>query len=149
MAESPTNRSLVRRARRHLDEWLYDARSRAFDELFVGDGARLSEPELALLDRIDSELSRGGRDGLWGADRYGILSVGALRELSAPRVVCVYHPEIPEEFVYPGDRDVGALDDATEERLNEALWDYAELVAAYAQGSLDAFLKRERSVPTE
>lgn len=58
MVEPFTTRTLVRRARRHLDEWLYEVRSQAFAELFEGPDARLSDGELALLDRIDSALSR-------------------------------------------------------------------------------------------
>jgi len=143
MAASTTDRQVVRRASRRLDDWLYEARSRAFDDLFSGEDPRLSGEELSLLDRIDSELNRQGGDGIWGADRYGVLPGAAAGDEGRPRVVCVYHPEIPEDLPAPVGRDPGALDDATEERLNDALWDYAERVAVYAQEDLDAFVEGE------
>ena len=143
MAAPITDRQVVRRARRRLDEWLYDARSRAFDDLFSGEDARLSGEELAALDRIDSTMNRQGRDGIWGTDQYGILPGAAVGDDGGPRVIPVYHPEIPDDFAHLGDRETGAFDDATEERLNDALWDYAERVAVYAQEDLDAFVEGE------
>ena len=144
MSAPTTDRQDVRRARRQLDEWLYDARSQAFDDLFCGDDARLGGEELALLDRIDSAMNRQGREGVWGTDQYGILAGSTVAEEGGPRVIPVYHPEVPEDFAYLGVEVADPIDDATEERLNDALWDYAELVAVYAQEDLDAFLERER-----
>ncbi len=131
-----TQREQLRRAREHLEEWKYDARSRAYGELFEGEHAALSAEEMALLDSIDSALTRRTGNGLWDADEYGIVSGG--RE--APEVICIYHPEIPSEG-YPAEGD---LEEATRERLNEVLWEYSEYVATVIQEDLQAFL-RERS----
>jgi len=131
-----TQREQLRRAREHLEEWKYDARSRAYGELFEGEHAALSSEDMALLDSIDSELTRRSGDGLWDADEYGIVTGGR----DGPEVICIYHPEIPSE----GYRGEGSLDEATRERLNEVLWEYSEYVASVIQEDLEAFL-RERA----
>lgn len=140
MAEFENERRAVRRAREQLEEWVYGARSRAYEEFFEGPEARLTTEEIALLDRIDSQLARENRGGLWGTDEYGVLASGSVSDRDAPFVVCVYHPEIPEDYVHRG---AGGIDDATEERLNDALWDYCERVASYIQEELEAYLDGE------
>lgn len=139
MAPTERERALVRRARERLDEWTYDARERAYAALFEGPDAALAAGELQLLDRIDSELTRRTGTGLWGADEYGIAAAGVF-DGEGPRVVCVYHPEIPEEG-YPGEESLG---DAPRRDLNDALWAYAERVAAYLQDDLDEFRRAAR-----
>lgn len=136
MATSDPHREMLRRARERLEEWKFDARDRAFSELFEGDDAVLSEPELRLLDSIDSELTRRGGSGLWGADEYGIAAPGVLG-VDEARIVCIYHPEIP----YEGYRGEESVDEATREELNDVLWEYAERVASLMQDDLDAFLR--------
>lgn len=131
-----TQREQLRRARERLEEWKYDARSRAYGELFQGEHAALSAEDMALLDSIDSALTRRTGDGLWDADEYGIVTGGR----DGPEVICIYHPEIPSE----GYRGEGSLDEATRERLNEVLWEYSEYVAGVIQEDLEAFL-RERA----
>jgi len=131
-----TQREQLRRAREHLEEWKYDARSRAYGELFEGDHAALSAADLALLDSIDSALTRRTGDGLWDADEYGVVAGGR----DGPEVICIYHPEIPSE----GYRGEGSLSAVTRERLNEVLWEYSEYVASVIQEDLEAFL-RERA----
>ena len=139
MATSDRGRELVRRSRERLEEWKFDARDRAYSDLFEGENAVLTESELQLVDRIDSDLTRRGGSGLWDADEYGIVTPGAL-ESDEPRVVCVYHPEIP----YEGYRGEESLDEVTREGLNDVLWDYAERVAGMIQDDLDAFLRDAR-----
>ncbi len=131
-----TDRERLRRARERLEEWKYDARSQAYDELFEGEHAALSAEEKALLDSIDSALTRQTGSGLWDADEYGIVSGGR----DGPKVTCIYHPEIPDES-YSG---AGSLEEPTRERLNEVLWEYCEYVASVIQEELEVFL-RERA----
>lgn len=138
MSVFENERRSVRRAREQLDGWVYEARARAYDEFFEGPEARLSAEEVSLLDRIDSRLARQNRGGLWGTDEYGILPSGTVTDADAPVVVCVYHPEIPEDFVHRGE---DGIDDGVEERLNDALWDYCERVAAYIQTDLEEYLR--------
>ena len=138
MVSFENERRAVRRARERLDGWVYEARARAYEEFFEGPDARVTDEEVALLDRIDSALARQNRGGLWGIDEYGILGSDTVRAADAPLVVCVYHPEIPEDYVHPGE---GGIDDQTEERLNDVLWDYCKRVAAYIQEDLEAYLE--------
>ncbi|MFB6166186.1 MAG: hypothetical protein ABEJ31_13580 [Haloarculaceae archaeon] len=135
MTPSPADRQLVRAARERLDGWVANARADAYDDLFDGPDARLTDAELALTDRVDSELSRRDEGGLWGADRYGVLAHTAIEAADGPLVVCTYHPQLPEGYGGPD-----GLDDETEERINAALWDYCERVAELAQGDLEGFV---------
>lgn len=139
MATSGSERELLRRARERLEEWKFDARDRAYAELFEGENAILSDSELQLLDRIDSDLIRRRGSGLWDADEYGIVTPGLLN-VEDPGIVCIYHPEIP----YEGYRGEASLDEATREELNDVLWDYAERVANLIQEDVEAFLHQER-----
>lgn len=129
-------RQLLRAVRDRLDGWLYEARSQAFTELFEGSDALLSEEELAVLDRIDSILSREEGRGLWNSDEYGIVPTGTLDEESTPHVVCTAHPQLPEQG-YPRE---GSLDDDLRGTLNEALWEYCERVVELAQHELEEFV---------
>jgi len=136
MATPDTERAQLRRARTHLDEWTSRARDRAYAEFFEGPSPELTDEELRLLDRIDSDLTRRGGGGLWGTDEYGVVT-GEVRGEKRPRVVCTYHPEIP----YDGFRGEESLDEATREELNDVLWDYCERVAELLEEELDAFLR--------
>jgi len=134
--ESFTNeRALVQAARDHLDEWLYGARVGAYGTLFESEPPALTGAELALLDHIDSELSRQTGDGLWGADQYGIVAGSDRGPTEGPEVVCVYHPTIPDESV----RGTGSLDESTRAEFNDVLWTYCELVTELLQEEFDAF----------
>ena len=147
MTDSDAGRTLLRRAREQLDAWTYEARDRAFTEFFEGPDRVLSDEELALLDRIDSDLTRRTGDGLWGGGEYGIVGGGPVDE-DGPQVVCIYHPEIP----YEGYRGEESLDEATREELNDVLWEYSERVASLIQEELDAFVRehgREEHTETE
>ena len=136
MTTFPNERALLAACRDRLDEWMYRAKGRAFDELFEGDDAVVSDEELRSLDGLDSALSRRRGRGLWDVDDYGIVATGTLDEESTPRVVCTAHPRLPEEG-YPG---AGTLDDETRERLNDALWRYSQRVAGIAQQELEEFV---------
>lgn len=136
MPEFSDERELVRAVRRRLDEWLYDARERAFNDLFEGPDAVLTEAELRRLDRLDSALSRREGEGLWNRDEYGIVPTGTMDEESAPHVVCTVHPQIPEYGVPGGE----PIDEATRKKLNEALWDYAERVTELVQQEIEEFV---------
>lgn len=129
-------RGLLRRARAHLEEWKFEGRAAVYAERFEGDDAVVTREELALLDRIDSELTRATGDGLWDADEYGIVTTDE-PDGDGPRVVCTYHPEIP----YEGYRGAESLDEATRAELNDVLWEYCEGVASVVQDRLDAFLR--------
>jgi hypothetical protein len=135
MVSATTSRERVQRAREQFEEWTFDARDRAYAELFEGADPVLTDEELQLLDRIDSALTRQNGRGLWGTDEYGTVAGDALGA-AQPRVVCTYHSEIPSE----GFRGEKSLGEATREELNGALWDYCERVAAIVQSDLDAFL---------
>ncbi|HKL28066.1 MAG TPA: hypothetical protein VJ898_02245 [Natrialbaceae archaeon] len=139
MTDSDAERTLLRRAREQLDAWTYEARDRAYTEFFEGPDRVLSDEELALLDRIDSDLTRRTGDGLWGGGEYGIVDGGASDEDGA-QVVCIYHPEIP----YEGYRGEESLDESTREELNDVLWEYSERVASLIQAELDAFVRAHR-----
>ncbi|MFD1647874.1 DUF7539 family protein [Haloarchaeobius litoreus] len=130
------DRETVRRARERLPEWTYEARDQAYTELFEGPDAALTDAELGELDRIDSDLTRRGEPGIWGADEYGIVHDGGV-EPGELGVVCTYHPEIP----YEGFRGEESLDEASREQYNDVLWTYCERVATYIQTDLDAFLR--------
>lgn len=136
---TPTDRELLRRARARLDAWTYDARDRAFTDLFEGEDPLLGPDDLAEIDRIDSALVRETGTGLWGADEYGIVAADTLG-VESPQVVTVYHPEIPDEGYHGRE----SLDEERREQLNDALWKYAERVATYLGEDLDAFLRRAR-----
>jgi hypothetical protein len=127
---------MVRHARERLPEWVTDARSQVYAELFEGEDAVLDEEELRLLDRIDSDLTRRDGDGIWGADEYGIVVEGSL-DIDEPQVVCTYHPEIP----YEGFRGEESLRESTRRELNDVLWDYSERVSLLVQADLDEFLR--------
>lgn len=130
------DRETIRAARERLDEWTFEARDRAYGELFEGEDAALDEAEISLLDRIDSDLTRRGEPGIWGDDEYGIIA-GGVFDSDRPRVVCTYHPEIPFE----GYRGEDRLDEPERDRLNEVLWEYCERVAALVEDELDAFVR--------
>ncbi|MFB6131347.1 MAG: hypothetical protein ABEJ28_11065 [Salinigranum sp.] len=134
MTNAGAERSLLREAERRLDEWLPDARARAYDDLFAGEEAILAPEEVRVLDRLDDRLTEGG-EGLWGTARFGVLSGAPLDEDDGPRVVCTYHPAIPD---YAAEAEI---DDDLQERLDDALWAYAEAVAAALQADLDRFLR--------
>ncbi|MFA9518652.1 hypothetical protein ACERIT_15830 [Halopenitus sp. H-Gu1] len=136
MAEFETERELLSVVRDHVDEWVSEARTEAFEELFEGPDTNVSEGELQLLDRLDSRLSREEGQGLWDADEYAIVQTGTLDEESTPRVVCTTHPEIPER-AYPGEE---AFDAATRATLNETLWKYCQRVVELTQQRLDEFV---------
>jgi len=131
MSTSDTQRETLRRARDHLEEWVVAARDQAYRDLFEGPDAALDEADLALLDRIDSDLTRQGDPGLWGADEYAIVDTGG-----GPRVRCTTHPEIPGE----GYRGRGSLSESTRSTCNDRLWEYCERVATLLQEDLEAFL---------
>lgn len=136
MAELPPERQVVLNAREMLDEWTSDARREAYEELFMGENAILSAEDIRLLDAVDSELERQGGDGVWGTDEYGIHSSGSSDGEPSLGVVCVYHPQITSDSVLRGHDDV---DDATEERLNAALWEYSERVATLLEEEVESF----------
>ncbi|MFC6787009.1 hypothetical protein ACFQFH_14320 [Halobaculum halobium] len=139
MADAPDRRQLVLEVRSQLDEWTARARSEAYAELFEGDDPVLSAEELRLLDAIDSRLERHGGDGVWGTDQYGIHSADDGQSTDALGVVCVYHPQVTSDSVLRGLDD---LDDETEERINAALWTYAERVTERIDERLDEYLDR-------
>lgn len=134
---SRDHRRHVREAREHLDEWVFEARDRAYDELFEGEDAVLDDEDVARLDWIDSRLSREEGRGLWGADEYAVLPASEpdLEDANV-QVVCTYHPQVPEYAV----RGESAIDDDTRERYNRALWDYAERVARLVEERMEAYL---------
>lgn len=136
MPQYETETELLETVRDRLDGWLYRAKERAFEELFEGPDALLTDEERRLLDGVDSRLSRRTGQGLWNADEYGIVATGTLDEENTPRVVCTAHPRLPEE-VYPGE---GTLDAALRERLNDALWQYSQRVTELAQQELTEFV---------
>lgn len=138
MTELPAERQLVLNARSQLSEWTRTARRQAYDELFAGEERILSEDDLRLLDAVDSRLERQGGDGVWGTDEYGIHSAGTSDSDASLGVVCVYHPQITSDSVLRGPDD---LDDETEERLNAALWQYGNRVAALIEAELEEFLR--------
>ncbi|MFC7097479.1 DUF7539 family protein [Halobaculum marinum] len=135
-----TDRQLVHEVRSQLDEWTTSARSEAYTELFEGTDPILSTEELRLLDAVDSLLERHGGDGVWGTDQYGVHADVAGDATDSLGVVCVYHPQVTRDSVLRG---VDDLDDATEERINAALWTYAERVTDIIERELDAYLGRE------
>lgn len=139
MTPTATDRERLRRAREQLDAWTADARRQAYTELFEGSDARLSESDRRTLDRIDSALTREDGVGVWAADEYGIAASAQVGP-DEPTVVCVSHPELPFEGV----RGAGSLSDSVRDRLNDALWDYAERVAELLQDDLDAYLREAR-----
>lgn len=136
MATFENERQLLEAVRDRLDGWLYEAREQAFEELFEGPDARLSEEELKVLDRIDSNLSREEGQGLWNGDEYGIVSTGQLDEESTPHVVCTTHPRLPEQ-AYPR---TGTIDDELRATLDDALWEYCERVVELTQQQLEEFV---------
>jgi hypothetical protein len=138
MAELPAERQLLLNARSQLRDWTRTARQRAYEELFVGEDRILSSDDLRRLDAIDSRLERRGGDGVWGTDEYGIHASGSSSSDASLGVVCVYHPQITSDSVLRGQDD---LDDETEERLNAALWQYGERVAALIETELEEFVR--------
>jgi len=140
MADASDRRQLVLEVRSQLDGWTARARAEAYAELFEGDDPILSAEELRLLDAIDSRLERHGGDGVWGTDQYGIHSADGRGSTDALRVVCVYHPQVTNDSVLRGLDD---LDDETEERINAALWTYAERVTELIEERLDEYLGRD------
>lgn len=131
-----TEQDLLRAVRNRLDGWLSDARVEAYEALFEGEDAILSASELRTLDQVDSRLSREEGQGLWGADKYGIIPTGTLDEESAPRVVCTNHPQVPAD-AYPGG---DSLEDDTRSRLNDALWEYCQQIVERTQTRLEEFV---------
>lgn len=143
MPTDDDERELVRETQERLDDWLYEARSEAYAECFGGEDPLLTDEQVADLDRIDSESSRGEGDGVWGTDRYGVVTTD-VPGVVEPRVVCVYHPTIPDE-AYHGER---SLPESTRREYNDALWKYAERVAEALQDRLEEFLA-ERGFESE
>jgi len=94
----------------------------------------VSEEDLETVDRLDSELSRNG-DRIWGTDTYGIIEHGDGDPETRPRVVCTSYPQILE--AEPFAREV---EDATTDRLNDALWEFCQRVVANAQEALEDFV---------
>lgn len=139
MVETSVDRQLVLRARARLEEWTIDARVQAYADLFESDDPMLTAEELQLLDSLDSALERGGGDGVWGTDQYGIHTGGSTGDARSIDIVCVYHPQITSDSVLRG---MSGLDDETEERLNAALWDYSERVATLIGQRLDEFVQQ-------
>jgi hypothetical protein len=135
MSEFANERELTQTARDRLDEWLYVARDEVYREMFEDDDAALSEADLRRLDRLDSESSRQTGDGVWGSDSYGIVHASAADEEDVPKVVCTYHPQIPET----GYGGLSGVDDDVRNRINDALWDYCERVAERIQQKVDEF----------
>lgn len=133
MSQHAVDRQLLRIVRTRLPEWIAGARVTAYNELFTGPDPELSEAELDRLDAVDSELARTG-ERLWGADEYGIVAADPY-DVDGPLVVCTYHPQIPETTIG------GKLDEGTHERLNDALWEYAERVRDLLQEDVEAFLE--------
>lgn len=141
MAELPPERQQILNARAQLSGWTTAARREAYEELFAGDDPVLTSEDIQLLDAVDSELEREGGDGIWGTDDYGIHSTGTGSSDTSLGVVCVYHPQITSDSVLRGS---DGIDDETEERLNAALWQYGERVAALIERKLEAFLSRSQ-----
>lgn len=139
MSQAPDERQLVRQARSRLEEWTNEARTRAYADLFEGEDPLLTAEELRLLDSLDSAMERGGGDGVWGTDQYGIHATGPSGSDGSLGVVCVYHPQVTADSVLRGD---DGIDDETEERLNDALWRYGERVATLIGDRLDEFSDR-------
>ena len=136
MTTFENERALLEEVRDRLDGWLYRSKGRAFSELFEGDDALLSEEELRLLDRLDSQLSREQGRGLWDGDDYGVVPTGTIDEESTPRVVCTTYPRLPREG-YPG---AETLDATTRKKLDDALWEYSQRVVELAQQDLEEFV---------
>ncbi|WP_284012558.1 DUF7539 family protein [Halobaculum litoreum] len=134
------DRQLVHEVRSQLDAWTTGARDEAYTDLFEGDDPILSTEELRLLDAVDSLLERHGGDGVWGTDQYGVFTDAGGSAADSLGVVCVYHPQVTRDSVLRG---VDDLDDDTEERINAALWTYAERVTDLIERELDAYLGRE------
>lgn len=142
MVELPDERQLVVRARSHLQQWTNSARTEVYNELFEGGDPILTAEDVQRLDTLDSALERRGGDGLWGTDQYGIHTADSTASDPSLGVVCVYHPQITEDSVLRGG---DGLDDATEERLNAALWRYSERVATLIEQKLDEFIRQTQS----
>ncbi|MBX0296248.1 DUF1708 domain-containing protein [Haloarcula nitratireducens] len=138
MSTIDTDRERLRRVREKLDHWQFDARDAAYEEFFGGENAAVTDEERRLLDEIDSTLVRQTGRGLWDADEYGVVAAGVAGE--NPQVVCIGHPEIPDE----GYRDEDSLSESTRAELNDLLWEYAERVASRLQTDLDDFLRDAR-----
>ncbi|WP_455363932.1 DUF7539 family protein [Natronococcus wangiae] len=96
----------------------------------------MTDEELHLLDRIDSDLTRQDRIGSWNADEYGIVA-GEIVDAEAPLVVCIYYPKIP----YEGYQGEESLDEATREELNDVLWNYCGRVAEIILENLESVLE--------
>lgn len=144
MVTNGNQRALLEQARQRLDEWRYVARDRAYNEMFEGRDAVLSDAELNQLDQIDSRLAREAGEGIWGADEYGIIQNGAPGNDLGFRVVCTSHPGIP----YEGYRGLQSLDEATREQFNDVLWGYCRQVAEYIQDQLDEFVRESVEATT-
>lgn len=129
-------RALVQALQELLDEWVSEARVEAYAELFEGPDAVLTDEELATLDRIDSLLSREEGTGVWGTDTHAIIPAGTFEEESTPHVVCTYYPQIPDYE----NQSTAPVDNETQEKLNEALWDYSERVVELVQQRLEKFV---------
>lgn len=141
MSTANDRRELLQLARGRLDEWLYVAREEAHSDLFEGEDAILDAEELALLDRLDEDLTEWTGEGLWGADEYGIVETGAVNGEAGLRVVCTAHPQIP----YEGYRGAESVDESTREELNDVVWEFCERVAENAQAELDRFVVAARN----
>ena len=140
MSVTDSERQQLQQAREHLERWKFDARDRAFTELFEGPDSALTDDELQLIDRVDSDLTRRDGIGLWDADEYGIVAGGTF-DAEAPLVACTYHPEIP----YEGYRGEESLDEPTREELNDVLWNYCERVAEIISEDLESFLESSQT----
>lgn len=129
-------RRLLVAIRDRLDDWVYEARGEAYDELFEGPEPILTVEEVRTIDRIDSRLHRMPGEGVWGEDEYGIVTVGAIEEESSPHVVATYYPQIPEYV----NREEALVGEEIRTRLNDALWEYTERVVELVQERLAAFV---------
>lgn len=118
--------------------WTSAARRQAYEELFVGEDRILSSDDVRVLEAVDSELERQGGDGVWGTDEYGIHSTGPSSGEHSLGVVCVFHPQSTSDSALQGQDE---LDDGTEERLNVALWQYSERVAALIETRIEKFCR--------
>ena len=141
MVDFPDERRTVLAVRSRLDDWTTGARAEAYAELFGGEASALTAEELRTLDAVDSANERGGGDGIWGADRYGVHTGAPGGADGSIGIVCVHHPQITDDTV-PDGGAVDGVDDETRERLNAALWRYSERVATLIGEELDTYLDR-------
>ena len=105
-------------------------------EYFGGLDPLLSEAELNVLDRLDSELSREQGEGLWGTDEYGIVTAVPLEEASTSHAVGPYHSYIQENV----QDEIAPIDDPLRKKFNDVLWKYSERVVGIVQQRVEGFV---------